>query len=151
MTFIFRNRTIFWDISKWNRGKKSETKEVAFNGDWFFFFWGGAGGWEYVSGKVCLLNKHGVSPWVIPPTTQAVLVRWILWALVWPFLLSLTHGFHRLNWCLFGLDFMGPNWTKVISCFSWAISMVCGLEFAGRWSFVGLGDLFWICWWSEKR
>ena len=21
MTFIFRNRTIFWDISKWNRGK----------------------------------------------------------------------------------------------------------------------------------
>ena len=33
MTFIFRNRTIFWDISKWNRGKKSETKEVAFNGD----------------------------------------------------------------------------------------------------------------------
>ena len=115
-------------------------EEVTFNGDWFFFFWGG--GWEYVSGKVCLLNKHGVSPWVIPPTTQAVLVRWILWALVWPFLLSLTHGFHRLNWWLFGLDFMGPNWTKVISCFSRAISMVCGLEFAGRWSFVGLGDLF---------
>ena len=22
MTFIFRNRTIFWDISKWNRGQK---------------------------------------------------------------------------------------------------------------------------------
>ena len=21
MTFIFRNRTIFWDISKWNRGQ----------------------------------------------------------------------------------------------------------------------------------
>ena len=22
MTFIFRNRTVFWDISKWNRGQK---------------------------------------------------------------------------------------------------------------------------------
>ena len=22
MTFIFKNRTIFWDISKWNRGQK---------------------------------------------------------------------------------------------------------------------------------
>ena len=22
MTFIFRNRKIFWDISKWNRGQK---------------------------------------------------------------------------------------------------------------------------------
>ena len=22
MIFIFRNRTIFWDISKWNRGQK---------------------------------------------------------------------------------------------------------------------------------
>ena len=22
MTFIFRNRTIFWDISKWNKGQK---------------------------------------------------------------------------------------------------------------------------------
>ena len=22
MTFIFKNRTIFWDISKWNRGPK---------------------------------------------------------------------------------------------------------------------------------
>ena len=22
MNFIFRNRTIFWDISKWNRGQK---------------------------------------------------------------------------------------------------------------------------------
>ena len=22
MTFIFRNKTIFWDISKWNRGQK---------------------------------------------------------------------------------------------------------------------------------
>ena len=22
MTFIFRNMTIFWDISKWNRGQK---------------------------------------------------------------------------------------------------------------------------------
>ena len=22
MTFIFRNRTIFWDISKWNREQK---------------------------------------------------------------------------------------------------------------------------------
>ena len=22
MTFIFRNRTIFWDILKWNRGQK---------------------------------------------------------------------------------------------------------------------------------
>ena len=22
MTFIFRNRTIFWDISTWNRGQK---------------------------------------------------------------------------------------------------------------------------------
>ena len=21
-TFIFRNRTIFWDVSKWNRGQK---------------------------------------------------------------------------------------------------------------------------------
>ena len=22
MTFIFKNRTIFWNISKWNRGQK---------------------------------------------------------------------------------------------------------------------------------
>ena len=22
MTFIFKNRTIFWDISKWNKGQK---------------------------------------------------------------------------------------------------------------------------------
>ena len=22
MTFIFKNKTIFWDISKWNRGQK---------------------------------------------------------------------------------------------------------------------------------
>ena len=22
MTFIFRNRTMFWDFSKWNRGQK---------------------------------------------------------------------------------------------------------------------------------
>ena len=22
MNFIFRNRTIFWDVSKWNRGQK---------------------------------------------------------------------------------------------------------------------------------
>ena len=28
MTFIFRNRTIFWDISKWNRGQKNGTKGV---------------------------------------------------------------------------------------------------------------------------
>ena len=28
MTFIFRNRTIFWDISKWNRGQKSGTEGV---------------------------------------------------------------------------------------------------------------------------
>ena len=26
MTFIFRNRTIFWDISKWNRGQKKWDK-----------------------------------------------------------------------------------------------------------------------------
>ena len=30
MIFIFRNRTIFWDISKWNRGKKSEMEGVLF-------------------------------------------------------------------------------------------------------------------------
>ena len=24
MTFIFRNRTIFWDILKWNRGTEGE-------------------------------------------------------------------------------------------------------------------------------
>ena len=27
MTFIFRNRTIFWDISKWNRGQKKKGTE----------------------------------------------------------------------------------------------------------------------------
>ena len=27
MTFIFRNRTIFWDISKWNRGQKKWDRE----------------------------------------------------------------------------------------------------------------------------
>ena len=27
MTFIFRNRTIFWDISKWNRGQKKNGTE----------------------------------------------------------------------------------------------------------------------------
>ena len=26
MTFIFRNRTIFWDISKWNRRQKKWDK-----------------------------------------------------------------------------------------------------------------------------
>ena len=28
MTFIFRNMTIFWDISKWNRGQKCGMGEV---------------------------------------------------------------------------------------------------------------------------
>ena len=33
MTFIFRNRTIFWDISKWNRGqKKVGQREYNFQG-----------------------------------------------------------------------------------------------------------------------
>ena len=33
MTFIFRNRTIFWDISKWNRGqKKVGRREYNFQG-----------------------------------------------------------------------------------------------------------------------
>ena len=32
MTIIFRNRTIFWDISKWNRGqKKMGRREYYFN------------------------------------------------------------------------------------------------------------------------
>ena len=35
MTFIFRNRTIFWDISKWNRGqKKWEGGSI-----WLGFLW----------------------------------------------------------------------------------------------------------------
>ena len=33
MTFIFRNRTIFWDISKWNRGQKK---------------WDGGSIWKYL-------------------------------------------------------------------------------------------------------
>ena len=28
MTFIYRNMTIFWDISKWNREKKNETNKI---------------------------------------------------------------------------------------------------------------------------
>ena len=28
MTFIFRNKTIFWNISKWNRGQKKGTEGV---------------------------------------------------------------------------------------------------------------------------
>ena len=33
MTFIFKNRTIFWDISKWNRGqKKWDQENILFNG-----------------------------------------------------------------------------------------------------------------------
>ena len=33
MTFIFRNRKIFWDISKWNRGqKKVRQREYNFQG-----------------------------------------------------------------------------------------------------------------------
>ena len=35
MTFIFRNRTIFWDISKWNRWqKKWDGGSIWFNGKW---------------------------------------------------------------------------------------------------------------------
>ena len=38
MTFIFRNRIIFWDISKWNRGQKKwdrgSTKHIG--SDWGF-------------------------------------------------------------------------------------------------------------------
>ena len=34
MTFIFRNRTIFWNISKWNKGQKKWDRESNF----FFFF-----------------------------------------------------------------------------------------------------------------
>ena len=30
MTFIFRNMTIFWDISKWNRGQKKWDGESIF-------------------------------------------------------------------------------------------------------------------------
>ena len=34
MTFIFRNRTMFWDISKWNRGQKKwdggSNKKISF-------------------------------------------------------------------------------------------------------------------------
>ena len=30
MTFIFRNRTIFWNILKWNRGQKNETEGVQY-------------------------------------------------------------------------------------------------------------------------
>jgi len=32
MTFIFRNKTIFWDILKWNRGQKK------WDGESIFFF-----------------------------------------------------------------------------------------------------------------
>ena len=43
MTFIFRNRTIFWDISKWNiRQKKSGTERVviyAFREYINYLFW----------------------------------------------------------------------------------------------------------------
>ena len=36
MTFIFRNRTIFWDISKWNRGqKKLDGGCTYFRNTWF--------------------------------------------------------------------------------------------------------------------
>ena len=36
--FIFRNRTIFWDISKWNRGqKKWDGGSIIFNSLWFGF------------------------------------------------------------------------------------------------------------------
>ena len=35
MTFIFRNRTIFWNISKWNKRQKKWDGESIF----FFFFW----------------------------------------------------------------------------------------------------------------
>ena len=30
MTFIFRNMTIFWDISKWNKEQKKWDKESIF-------------------------------------------------------------------------------------------------------------------------
>ena len=39
MTFIFRNRTIFWDISKWNRGQKKWD-----GGSIIFAIFGGWGG-----------------------------------------------------------------------------------------------------------
>ena len=33
MTFIFKNRTIFWDILKWSRGqKKNGMESILFNG-----------------------------------------------------------------------------------------------------------------------
>ena len=36
MTFIFRNRTIFWDISKWNRGQtKWDGGSISHRGDFF--------------------------------------------------------------------------------------------------------------------
>ena len=28
MTFIFKNKTIFWDIPKWNKGQQSGTEGV---------------------------------------------------------------------------------------------------------------------------
>ena len=30
MTFFFKNRTIFWDISKWNRGQKKWDRGSSF-------------------------------------------------------------------------------------------------------------------------
>ena len=34
MTFFFRNRTIFWDILKWNRGQKKMGRREYYKFDW---------------------------------------------------------------------------------------------------------------------
>ena len=58
MTFIFRNRTIFWDILKWNRGQtKWDGGSNIFHNYWPIVF---------IHNKSWINGKINVSPYLSP-------------------------------------------------------------------------------------